>query len=424
MARFRALLARNHLLDTLITLRGNARVCLYTEPLWGVPTTLFLPLLSKYMEAVGLSSLQIGVVASVFLLSQMLFAMLGGAIADKLGRRWATTLMDIFAWPLPMLLWMNAQGFAWFLLAAFFNGFFRSTENSFSLLVVEDTPPGMLVSLYSLMNVAGLLSGFVAPVASLLIARYSLIATMRGLFLFGFVCMVVKIIILHLLAKETGQGIVRMNELKGKSIFHAFKGGFLVLRTMLTRKPLMLVLGIMSCVMVIRSATDNFWPLLLTGTLGISEGTLPLLSGLRSLTMLVCFFAFSHHLKPERFHKPMRLGLFIMAGIHLALYLLPRGTAWLVFPLVAMEALALSLLIPLFSSLQMLLLDKAEKARMFGFSLAFCLLVTAPFGTVNGMLAKWQQGLPMLLSALLAGLALYFLNRLSASLEQVRLDET
>ena len=112
-----------------------------------------------------------------------------------------------------------------------------------------------------------------------------------------------------------------------------------------------------------------------------------------------------------------------MAGLFLVLFLLPRGSGWAVFPGVVAEALALSMLIPLFSSLQMILLDKVEKARMFGFSLAFCLLVTAPFGTINGLLSKWNLGLPMLLSSLLAVLALFFLSRLNRSLEKVRLDE-
>jgi hypothetical protein len=185
----------------------------------------------------------------------------------------------------------------------------------------------------------------------------------------------------------------------------------------------MLVLGIMSCVMVIRGATENFWPLLLTGSLGIGEEILPLLSGLRSLSMLLCFFVLAPRLKPQHFNKPLRLGLSIMAALQLMFFLLPAGAGWAVFPGVVAEALALSMLIPLFSSLQMILLDKVEKARMFGFSLAFCLLVTSPFGTINGLLSKWSLGLPMLLSALLAMLALFFLSRLNKNLEKVRLDE-
>ncbi len=423
MARFKALISRNQLMDTLINLRGNARACVYTEPLWGIPTTLYMPLAAKYMEALGLSALQIGIVATIFILSQMVFALLSGAITDKLGRRWTTTIVDFIAWCVPLLIWMGAQGFAWLVVAAAINGSWRVTENSWGLLTVEDAPSHMLVNIYALCNVAGLIAGFVAPLTSLLVSRYSLVSTMRALYLFAAISIGIKITILHFMVKETEIGAHKKAELKGKPFLHAFKGNWGVLKHMLSKRPLMLVLGIISCVMVIRSATDNFWPLYITGSLGIREQTLPLLSGLRSLSMLVAFFVLAPRLKPQRFHKPLRLGLSIMAGLFLVLFLLPRGSGWAVFPGVVAEALALSMLIPLFSSLQMILLDKVEKARMFGFSLAFCLLVTAPFGTINGLLSKWNLGLPMLLSSLLAVLALFFLSRLNRSLEKVRLDE-
>ena len=423
MARFKALISRNQLMDTLINLRGNARACVYTEPLWGIPTTLYMPLAAKYMEALGLSALQIGIVATIFILSQMVFALLSGAITDKLGRRWTTTIVDFIAWCVPLLIWMGAQGFAWFVVAAAINGSWRVTENSWGLLTVEDAPSHMLVNIYALCNVAGLIAGFVAPLTSLLVSRYSLVSTMRALYLFAAISIGIKITILHFMVKETEIGAHKKAELKGKPFLHAFKGNWGVLKHMLSKRPLMLVLGIISCVMVIRSATDNFWPLYITGSLGIREQTLPLLSGLRSLSMLVAFFVLAPRLKPQRFHKPLRLGFSIMAGLFLVLFLLPRGSGWAVFPGVVAEALALSMLIPLFSSLQMILLDKVEKARMFGFSLAFCLLVTAPFGTINGLLSKWSLGLPMLLSSLLAVLALFFLSRLNRSLEKVRLDE-
>ena len=112
MSVFRALVSRNQLKDTLMNLRGNARACLYTEPLWAVPNTLYISLVAKYMEALGLSAVQIGVVATAFLISQMLMSLLSGVITDKLGRRWATTLMYVFAWCVTLLIWDNAQGYA------------------------------------------------------------------------------------------------------------------------------------------------------------------------------------------------------------------------------------------------------------------------------------------------------------------------
>ena len=69
----------------------------------------------------------------------------------------------------------------------------------------------------------------------------------------------------------------------------------------------------------------------------------------------------------------------------------------------------------------MLLLDQQERARMMGLSLAFCLLVTAPFGTINGMLSRWHAALPMAVCLALSVLALALLNRLGKSLKPERL---
>jgi Na+/melibiose symporter-like transporter len=205
-----------------------------------------------------------------------------------------------------------------------------------------------------------------------------------------------KAVMLHHFTRETLQGQKRMAELKPYPFSRAFRGSFRVLGQMLKNRPLMLVLGIMSCVMVTRSATENFWPLLVTGGLGIQEEVLPLLSTLKSLVMLACFFLLSHRIRPALYFRPMRVGLTISLGLYLMLLALPRKLAWAVVPGVIAEALALSILMPLFSSLQMLLLDPGERAKMFGLSLSFCLLVTSPFGTLNGLLSRLHLALPML----------------------------
>ncbi|MGI6696624.1 MAG: MFS transporter [Christensenellales bacterium] len=343
-----ALLRRNQLLAALFDLRGNARYCLLFEPMWGIPNTLYLPLVSKYMEALGLGALEIGIVLSVNLLSQMVAAALSGAVTDRLGRRRTTMLVDFIAWSLPCLLWTMAQGFVWFLVAALFNGLWRVTENSWSLLMVEDVPKDKLVSIYALSTVAGLLAGFVSPLTSVLVGRFSLVATMRGLYLFSFLSMTGKAVMLYHFTRETLQGQKRMAELKPYPFSRAFRGSFRVLGQMLKNRPLMLVLGIMSCVMVTRSATENFWPLLVTGGLGIQEGALPLLSTLKSLVMLACFFLLSHRIRPALYLRPMRVGLTILLGLYLMLLALPQKLAWVVVPGVLAEALALSILMPLF----------------------------------------------------------------------------
>ena len=76
---------KNHsLIRALVNLTGNQRGCVYTEPLWGIPFNLYTPYVSVFMVALGLSDHSIGLVVSIAWVSQLVFALLGGVITDKL----------------------------------------------------------------------------------------------------------------------------------------------------------------------------------------------------------------------------------------------------------------------------------------------------------------------------------------------------
>ena len=74
----------NTVFTTMVSLRGNPRACVFTEPLWGLSMNLCLPYASVYMLALGLKDTQVGQVATVYMLSQMVFAFFSGPIVDKM----------------------------------------------------------------------------------------------------------------------------------------------------------------------------------------------------------------------------------------------------------------------------------------------------------------------------------------------------
>jgi hypothetical protein len=41
---------RHALFTTLLSLRGNPRGCVYTEPLWGIPFNLYAPYVSVFFS--------------------------------------------------------------------------------------------------------------------------------------------------------------------------------------------------------------------------------------------------------------------------------------------------------------------------------------------------------------------------------------
>ena len=61
---------------------------------------------------------------------------------------------------------------------------------------------------------------------------------MRGLFLFAFVMMTLKFVVLYVYSTETKQGVVRMEKTKSQSLFSLVSGyGDVVKQVLQTRAP-------------------------------------------------------------------------------------------------------------------------------------------------------------------------------------------
>lgn len=144
----KSILLKHKLLRTLIELRGNSRACVYTEPMWGLSLNLCLPYATVYMLTLGISDIQVGIVTSIYMFSQMIFAFLSGAIVDKMGRRKSTAIFDFLAWSLPCLIWAFSQGFWFFVVAAMLNGMMKIPTVSWDCLLVEDAPKDKITHIY------------------------------------------------------------------------------------------------------------------------------------------------------------------------------------------------------------------------------------------------------------------------------------
>ncbi len=386
---------RNPIFYTLTHLRGNQRALLWTEPLFGIPNNLFVPLASVYMAALGMSPFLIGLVTTLSLISQTCAAAIAGVVTDRLGRRRATVFFDFFAWILPSVLWATASGPLSFLLAAFFNGCWRVTETSWGLLLTEDYPPEGIIHLYAITNIAGLVAGFVSPLAYVLVQKLTLVTAMRWMYAGMAVSMVVKNVLIYRFSNETSIGLRRMQENRGVSMLSKLLQSRSVLKDMFRLPHVMLTMGLVACFMVIKSVNDSFLPLLLTEKLGVREENLSLLSMARTLLMLLFYFVLVPRLDVRRFLRPMAAAALLLAAADLSFMALGRPVIGVILINVMLEAAALSVITPLISSLRMQAMEKEQRARMFAFTTMLAMLITAPFGAVNGWLSQIDRMLPM-----------------------------
>lgn len=383
---------------SLGSLRGNQRACVFTEPMWAIPYQLFLPFASLYMSALGLTDAGIGAVAALGLAAQFFWALLSGAIVDKIGRRCSMLVFGLLSWTIPCALWAGAQGFAVFALAAVLNGMWRVTGTSFSCLIVEDGDDEKLVHVFTILSIIGLAAGFLSPVAGIFMARFSLASTMRVLYALALVLMTVKFILQYRVSVESTVGRARMDECRGRPLFALAFGGFGALASALKGKRFLLCAALavlLNCDVAIRS---SFWPLFMTEKYGLSAAAFSALPPVKSAVTLAAYLLIAPRVRLSHVRRPL-LGGLAAGGLSLGLLLafLPMGSraAWIVFPSAACDALALALLGPFVESLISVSIPQNERARVNSMLTAGILLASAPLTWLAGLLAETSRTLPL-----------------------------
>lgn len=397
-------MAINHpLVTTLRKLRGNARACVYTEPLWGIPFNLYAPYASVYMLALGLTDVQIGLLTSIGLVLQVFWALMSGPITDKLGRKRTTFIFDVISWSIPCLIWAVAQNFTYFLLGVIVNAVWRVTANSWQCLLVEDTDERLLVDIYSWIYIAGLLAAFVSPLTGFLIDQYSLIPTIRGLYVLSFVMMTAKFVILNALAKETQQGLVRMEETRHQPLFAVVGESKGVLKQILRSPATLYTAGLMIIMGITTTVRGTFWSILVTEKLQFPTAQLAWYAFARSVTMLVFFFTIMPRLGTKNIHKLMVVGFVGLTASQVLLLLTPVGNVWLLVLSTLVEACSIPLASTLLDKLVVLSVDPKERARIMGLLTVLVIVITSPFGWIGGQLSEINRSLPFILNIVLFG---------------------
>jgi MFS family permease len=401
-----ALLSRKHLLlllhhpfiQSLLQLKGNARGCVYTEPLWGIPFNLYAPYVSVYMLALGLTDSQIGLLASIGLGFQVFTALLSGAITDKLGRRRATYIFDLLSWSVPTLIWAFSQNFWYFLVAAVINSVWRVTMNSWSCLLVEDTDPELLVDIYSWIYIAGQVVAFVAPLAGLLIHQFGLVPAVRGLYFLAFIMMTIKFIATNAMTTETRQGLKRMEETRHQSL-PSMMGEYRGVVSQILRTPATLItLGLMLVVSIFFTVNNTFWAILATEKIHIPEQHLALFPFIRSSVMLIFFFTIMPRLRHLHFRNPMLIGYAIFIVSQALLLITPEKGYLLLGISVLLEACAIPLASTLMDKMVVLTVDPQERARILAILYVIVIIFTSPFGWIGGQLSEFNRLLPFVLN--------------------------
>ena len=406
----------NPLWQTLLTLKGNPRACVWTEPLWGLSMALVLPYLSVFMLALGVHDAQIGLIASAGMVSQVAFGLAGGIITDRLGRRWTTAVFDVIAWVVPCIIWAFAQNFWFFLAAALVNGAQQVTSNAWDCLMVEDAERSQLTRIYSLVRVAADCSALFAPIAAVLVANFGLEPAVRLLFVNAAVVMTAKVIWLYRWSRETRQGMIRMEQTRHENVWRLLAGYRGAVGLLVHSRGSVLALIIAALVAAVTLVNGTFWQVVVSQHLHVPDPLLPFFPMIRSLLSIVLLFTVIPALSHGRDLKAAALWGF---GIYLAgqilLVLIPAAAGQADFRTYALLGVCLlldsfggAMVFMLSESLVALHVDEAERSRVMAVQRTVIMLAAAPFGWISGWLSGMDRTWPFWLTSalLLVGFAL------------------
>jgi MFS family permease len=396
---------KHPLIETLKNLRGNARGAVYTEPMWGIPFNLYAPYVSVYMLALGLVDSQIGLIASVSLVGQFFNSLVSGILTDKYGRKLTTLITDIISWSIPTFIWAIAQDFRYFLVAAIINSVWRISMTSWSCLLVEDTDQKLIVDVYSWIYIANYVVAFFAPIAGLLINRYTLVPTMRGLYLFACVMMTLKFFVMNNMVTETRQGLVRMDETRHKNLLSLLGENHGVFQQVLRTPVTLFTLTLMVIMSINMMITSTFWSILVTQNLLVPEQYLAIFSTVKSVIMLLFFFIMMPRIREMDSRGPMILGFLFFIISQTLLITMPPQAYFLLVITVFLDACAVPMTSTFLDRLVVVSIDPKERARIMAILYVTVLAFTSPFGWIAGKLSEINRALPFILSITLFAVA-------------------
>ncbi len=399
-------LSRRHpLFQSLAELKGNPRVTVLTEPMFGVPYNLFAPFLSVYMLALGVTDQGIGTIASLGLVVQIFSALLSGVIVDKIGRRLTLFLADLLSWSVPCLIWAVAQDMRYFLVAISLNGLFRIAHTAWTCLMIEDAEERHLVHIWTWIAIFGAGSAFFTPLGGWVVGRFGLVPAMRGLLVFGSIMITAKAVVLYLYSHETARGRQRIEETRHRSTVSLFGEYRSIFGRLLHSKPILAALSLMVIPSIWYTVSGSFWGVLFIGKLGFPESQIAIYVMLRSLIMALCFFVIGPRLTTlQRFRLPLWVGFAAFFVSQALLVFMPPHAAGRVAnpPLlvisVLLEGVASALVNPMTEALLAVALDSHERARISAMVYVAMILCTSPFGWIAGQLSAIDRSLPFALT--------------------------
>jgi MFS family permease len=393
----------NNIFTSFGLLRGNTRISVACEPLWGIPYVLFNFYLSLYMKELGVTDQQLGYLISLGYVAGIFLSLISGTITDRLGRKRTTFIFDFISWPVAVILYLISDSFLLFAMATLVNSFSRIVGVSWNMMVVEDADNEQRVAAFNLLNIINIATGIIIPLAGLLINAFGLITSERIFLIYAAISMSAMILIRNHFYKETkiGQHILderRKNPAKIK------------LRDLLPLKSVVVFRGnpratVAAAVYILffvyvplGTFSSLFFAPFLTEVLDLGKSAISILGGVYSGVLLVIFVLIIPVISKWNNTWNMQFGLALQAVSLAALILIPEKSMVATVLCMVAYAAGFGIFKPFLDSMLAEVSEGKERAGFYSMINTVICAITALLGFVSGSIYKHDPRLIYIIS--------------------------
>lgn len=386
------------IVQSFLILKGNTRVSVLYEPLWGIPYTFYNFYLSLYLKEMGVTEQQFGILIAAGFLSGAFFSLFGGMITDYLGRRKTTLIFDFIAWPAAIFIYFISRSLLMFILAAVVNNTVRIVSVSWNLMVAEDADSDQRKAAFNLLNIINITIGIMTPLAGLLVARFGIITAERIFMVYAIISMSAMVYFRNRAYTETANGKLILAEHKGLKIEEVLKKGPYggALKQIFSNKRLGFILIIQvlfNLTLPLGAFNSLYFAPFMTVELGIDKAAVSVLGGVYAGAMLFAFLVINPTVSKKHVTTSILTGLILQGLALTSIALMPGGALIYAILAVGVYAVGYGIFLPFLSAIVADVAVGREMAGIYSLVHTSVSVLSAVIGSVSGLLYAFEPRL-------------------------------
>ena len=305
----------------------NTRVTLLLNLFSSTLASILFFYAALYMQGVGLTAPQIGLIASLASVTGFLTQAMAAPVVNRMGRKRSLLLFSFLCWSVPLLLWMLANGFTLFLLAALFFSISRITAIAWYCVVTEGVPERQKAKVFGIMCIFGSVGGLATLLAGPVIDRFGLVPAMRVLYGLAFVMMTGMFIFRHGRLTESEAGIEQQRRHGSLSLVASVWHHIETVRQNLANREFRALTAVY-VLFAFASGMDFVTILFMNKELHFSVTQLSLLPPLTAMISILLYRATLKHVHAANERSILCFSLAAMAAGKVLLLVIPAGSVW------------------------------------------------------------------------------------------------